>query len=272
MKRSPVYLFLLFVLLSCTSMEDLFLKEKNDLISISQTTDKSIIFTHELVSSLPYPLQHHIESCGFIGKPVMSRAEVIWESSSIRLDPGKDWQPLETQQFNTIKPLGRLSYMKFLNMPVSGRDIYYSGTGEMKGKLFELFPVINGQGKEVSVSALITVFTEFVFIPSYVLQNYVTWETIDSTHVRAILKDGGHTVSGVFHFDHDGLFSRFDTDDRYYSAGNGKYIRTPFSAIVGSYQKKGTLTYPKDIKIVWHLDGGDYEYFKGTVDSLIFDL
>jgi hypothetical protein len=162
--------------------------------------------------------------------------------------------------------------MKFLSMPVSGRDIYRNGQGEMKGKLFNLFTVIDGKGKAVSQSSLITLFCEFLFIPAYVLQDNVTWECVDEKIVKGRLIDKEYDVTGLFYFDDEGLFSRFETNDRYYNVGKGKVVKTKFSAVVDNYQIIEDIKIPKEVRIIWHLDSGDYEYYKGTIENIVFDV
>ncbi|MFV8830226.1 DUF6544 family protein [Alkalihalobacterium sp. APHAB7] len=215
-------------------------KERMEEISKISSPYPDVYFTEEKIANLPIPIQTYLYATGYINQPMMYNADVIWKESFIKLKSNKPWQQLETKQFNSIDPLVRIAYMKFLSMPVSGRDIYRNGQGEMKGKLFNLFTVIHGKGKEVSQSSLITVFCEFLFIPAYLFGPYVSWEQVDERTVKAQLIDGDCEVSGLFHFDQEGLFSRFETDDRYYDNGKGKFEKTKFSAIVDSYQLEMT--------------------------------
>ncbi|MCX7649773.1 MAG: hypothetical protein N2050_04370, partial [Flavobacteriales bacterium] len=197
---------------------------------------------------------------------------VYWKESWLKLSPRRDWGKLETLQFNSVKPLGRVAYMKFLSMPVSARDLYRDGYGEIHGKLFKLINIIYNNSKEVAQSALITVFCEFMFIPGYVLLKNVTWEPIDSNVVRGVLQDHGLTVSGLFYLNEEGLFTHFETQDRYYASGKNTYTKVPFSAVVESYKTQGHLKICEKVKIIWHLPEGDFEYYKGVIDALDFNV
>ncbi|MCS6980370.1 MAG: hypothetical protein NZM15_09775, partial [Flavobacteriales bacterium] len=64
----------------------------------------------------------------------------------------------------------------------------------------------------------------------------VTWEPIDSNVLRGVLQDHGLTVSGLFYFNEEGLFTHFETQDRYDSYGKNTYTKVPFSAVVESYK------------------------------------
>ena len=65
--------------------------------------------------------------------PVPRNADIFWSESAIKLTPDKKWGRLKTVQFNSVDPIRRVAYMKFIKMPVAGRDLYKDGYGEMKG-------------------------------------------------------------------------------------------------------------------------------------------
>ncbi|MCD8501198.1 MAG: hypothetical protein LRY71_05350 [Bacillaceae bacterium] len=230
------------------------------------------VFTEDDLTYLPEPVQNYFRICGYIGKPKIFNADVIWKESFIKLSPEKDWTPLETRQFNSIIDPFRIAYMKALTMPLQVRDLYRDGQGHMYGKLFNLIPVVNVKGKETSQSALITLFTEILFIPSYSLQDYIKWEPIDSRSAKAKLTHKDLDVTGVFYFDEAGRFIRFETNDRYYTEKDGTIVKKRFSAIADSYKEKDGLQIPNKVRIIWHLESGNYEYFKGVIEDIIYNV
>jgi len=256
----------------CRPMKTVFERERSGEICLVKPGNEHEMFTEQVIQHLPEPIKKYLRVCGYINEPIMYNADVVWEECFIKLKPGKEWSRLETRQYNSVQPLARFAYMKFLSMPVAGRDSYHNGIGEMKGKLFNLFPIINGRGKEVSQSSLITIFCEFLFIPGYILQDYVKWESVDTKTARATLYDKEFIVSGIFHFDNEGFFLRFETEDRYYTDEKGKYTMTRFSAIVDSYQTIDEILIPQNVTVVWHLPAGDYEYFMGTIKNINFNV
>lgn len=191
---------------------------------------------------------------------------------NIQMSPDKEWRKLHTTQFNSVKPLGRTSYMKISGMPVAARDLYRDGYGEMKVKLMNLINVAFDNSKEVAQSALITVFCEFAFIPSYLLSENVKWEQIDDCSVKGTLSDGGIEVSGIFYFNDYGFFTRFETSDRYFTTGKNTYEKVKFSVVVESYKTQDNLKIGEKVKVMWNLPEGDYEYFKGIVDKIEFNV
>jgi len=264
-------LLILLTMVSCASLKKTFEKERIEEIRKSISSNLTELLTEKIIKDLPEPIKNYLRKCGYMHQPIIFNADVIWKESFIKLNPKKDWTELTTRQFNSVNPISRIAYMKFKTMPVTGRDIYRNGQGKMNGKLFDLIPIINGKGKEVSQSSLITIFCEFLLIPGYVIQDYVKWESVDEKTVRATLYDKEYIVSGIFHFDNEGLFSRFETEDRYYTDEKGKFINTKFSATVDSYQTKDSVLIPEKVRIMWHLKNGDYEYYKGIIKDIVIN-
>lgn len=252
-------------------MKRIYLKDRSSLILRNKPSDQQV-FTDELVAGLPEPLKKYLEVCGYMNTPVPYNADVFWSESFIKMSPDREWGQLKTVQFNSVDPIGRVAYMKFLKMPVAGRDLYHDGMGEMKGKLLGLFRIIFDNSRETAHSVLITTFCEFTLVPGYLLSDRVRWETIDNRTVRGILSDNGINATAQFSFDDEGLLTSVVTADRYYTEGKNRYKKVKFSAVIDSYKKLGDIMIPERMKAVWHLPQGDYEYFRGTIDRVVYNV
>lgn len=252
-------------------MKKLYLKEKAELLERNKAFNTEI-FTEDSIKDFPQPIKKYLSVCGYINTSVPVNANVLWAESWLKMSPEKSWQKLNTAQFNSVKPIGRVAYMKFAAMPVSACDLYRDGYGEMNGKLLNLFTVVFDNSKQTAQSALITTFCEFMFIPGYLLLDSVQWELIDEYSVRGTLVDNGIKVSGVFYFNEEGLFTHFETLDRYYSTGKNTYKKVKFSAIVETYKIQNNIKMCEKVKVIWHLPEDDFEYYKGTVDRIEFNV
>ena len=252
-------------------MKKVFTKEKSELIERNRG-HKIEIFTEELIKELPEPLKRYLRVCGYINMPVPVNANVYWTESWLKMSPTKDWRKLHTTQFNSVKPIARIAYMKFLTMPVAARDLYRDGYGEMNVKLLNLIKVAFDNSKEVAQSALITTFCEFMLIPGYLLLDNVKWEQIDNYSVRGVLTDNEIEVSGIFYFNEEGFFTHFETFDRYFTTGKNSYKKVKFSVIVDNYKNQDNLKISGKVKVMWHLPEGDFEYYKGTIDRIEFNV
>ncbi len=252
-------------------MKKVFIKDKTELIARNKAY-KIEIFTEKLIKNLPEPLKNYLRVCGYINRPIPVNADVYWTESWLKMSPTKDWGKLHTTQFNSVKPIGRVAYMKILSMPIAARDLYRDGYGEMNVKLLSLIKVAFDNNKEIAQSALITTFCEFMLIPGYLLLNNIKWEQIDDYTVRGTLIDNENEVSGMFYFDKDGLFTHFETFDRYFTISKNNYQKVKFSVIVESYKNQNNLKIAEKVKVMWHLPEGDFEYYKGTIDRIEFNV
>ncbi|MDD2492036.1 MAG: hypothetical protein PHV12_07595 [Bacteroidales bacterium] len=80
-----------------------------------------------------------------------------------------------------------------------------------------------------------------MFIPGYILLDNVKWENHSDNSVRGTLNGSGIEVSGIFYFNDDGLFTRFETEDRFYTMNKSKYKKVKFSVIVEGYKEQGMI-------------------------------
>lgn len=267
--RILLHTCLLLLAAACTSPEQLYQQERAEEIALAPARVDS--FTATCIATLPPTLQRYLEASGYLNRPIAWQADIRCEKSYLKLGFGKEWGEMTTQQFNSVQPLARLAYMDFLSMPMSGRDRYSGGEGEMKGKLFNRFTLVDGAGRAHSQSALITVFAEFMLLPGYLLQDYVSWEELRPGVVRGKLRHGDFLVVGDFYFDENGLFKRFETDDRYYDMGKGRYKKMPFKVFVDGYQESEGLQIPKSVRALWVLEEeGAFEYFRGRIAGIDF--
>jgi hypothetical protein len=253
-------------------MKSTFLRDRQIEIDRFKHASNHDILTNEKIATLPSILQKYYAISGFLDKPIALNADIIWKESFIKLKRDGDWKALKTSQFNSVNPIMRTSYMKVKRMFFAGKDLYKEGKASMIGKVFNLFKVINASGPQLSQSALITSFCEFMLISGYALQDYVSWEEIDDTTIRGTLKDHAFEVSGLFSFDKEGKFKYFETDDRYYDEGDGNYVKKKFLARFDSYKQVDGALQVENITALWRLDDGDYEYYKGTIDHIVYNV
>lgn len=253
-------------------MKKQYKRERIEAIKQWQKAFKNEILTEEKLKTVPHAIQNHFRLSGFVGKPIAMNADVIWQESFIKLKPNQTWKPLQTLQFNSVNPIMRSAFMKVNKMFFAGKDLYKNGQGTMQGKILNLISVINAKGEKVSQSALITSFCEMMLLSGYAFQNYIQWQEIDNYSVKATLKDHQHTVYGTFYFDQEGKFSYFETDDRYFEISNGNFEKKIFRAKVNTYKRVKNALQIKDISCLWVLDGTEYEYFKGEIQQINYNV
>lgn len=259
-------------LTGCSSVRNLFEREVN--AELARTSwDNSPVFSEAALAGLPEPVQRHFRVCGLMGRKAPQYGRIIWSELQLKRAKDKPWMPLETLQFNSVQEPVRIVYMGAHLMkvlPFEGRDKYQDGHGHMRVKVMRLFTVVDEKSPQMDASALVTVLAEALLVPTYVLQPYIRWESLDSTRVKATLEFNKTTVSGIFHFAPTGECVRFDTDSRWQKSGDPAPV--PWSAYMDEYVERNGIRYPSLVKAAWHEKSGDFEYAKGRIDRIEYDV
>ncbi|CCO07084.1 conserved hypothetical protein [Desulforamulus hydrothermalis Lam5 = DSM 18033] len=140
----------------------------------------------------------------------------------------------------------------------------------MRIKLLKFIGIADAKGREIDASALVTVLAECFLVPAYALQSYLRWTDIDQTTAKAEIAYNNTKVSGIFYFNEAGEFVRFVSDDRYYTEKGREYKKMRWSVYADHYITRQGVRFPSLVKAVWHTSWGDYEYFRGKINNIIF--
>ena len=264
---------ILTILTSCKSVKDTF---EADLKShFEEYHAPQPVLDSSVILNLPMPVQMYLTKCGFVGKEIPMNAEIIWKESFIKMNPERNWMKLKTVQFNSVLNPFRVAYLKANLLgfiPFEGRDIYVNGTGHMYGTVGRTITVFDEKQREIAQSALIIILAEALLVPGYALQDYFHWEEVDDYTAAATIRHGGISARGIFHFNEDYELVLFETNDRYYMSPENGNVLTPFSAEISQYFQQGDLKIPGSLMAIWHLETGRYEYWKGTISEVKYNI
>jgi hypothetical protein len=230
-------------------------------------------FTGENTAALPEPVRRHLQVCGWMGKPVPRNARIIWGDFELKRSREASWMPLECRQFNAVDEPARIAYMGgrlMKGVPLEGRDKYQDGHGHMLIKAMKLFKVVDERSRKMDESALVTVLAEAFLVPSYVVQPYIRWESLSPDAAKAILEWNGLRVEGAFHFAPTGEFTRFETNSRWQHSQDP--VPVPWTAHMEDYVTQAGLRLGTRLKAVWHEKSGDFEYARGRIARIDFDV
>ncbi|MCD4792964.1 MAG: hypothetical protein K8R54_07015 [Bacteroidales bacterium] len=259
---------------SCNSLKNLYLSEiRTDVEKYSDFPTETIKEKH--IATLPKPVQRYFRYCGYIGKVKMVNAKTEWKNIDFKTAQNKKWMRLGCLQYNSVSEPTRIVYLqnKILGIfPFEARDKCQNGKGNMLIKLLKLFTVADAKGVEMDKSALVTVLSETSIIPSYALQDYIKWEAVDDNNAKATLTYNDIKVNGTFNFNDKGEMNSFYTEDRYFAEKDGTYKKIPWSIVIDNYDEKNGVKFPSEIKVIWHLKDGDFEYFKGRISNIEYNI
>lgn len=232
------------------------------------------VFTTGDISKLPKPVQKYFQYCGYIGKPKMSNMKAYYNDVDFILSPDKPKLKMKYTQYNYVDKPVRIALIdtNMFGVPFEGIDAYQNGTGSMKGVVAKTFTLFDQKGEALNKSGLVTCLAESLLVPNLALQDFIHWESIDTTHAKATITYYGISASGIFTFDDNGAMKDFSTDDRENVDTNGKIQKVKWSAICGDYQEVDGIKYPTTLKAIWHYKSGDLVYFDGKDINIKYNV
>lgn len=268
-------------LAGCSSMASLYEREvKAELAKTEGISERAgsagedvDVITEETIAGLPEPVRRYFRFSGFIGKKAPGNARAVWRDFQLKRAHDKPWMSLECRQFNSVREPMRISLMSGRLMkvlPFEGRDKYQDGQGHMLVKAMGLFKVVDEKSRKMNESGLVTVLAEALLVPSYALQPYIRWETLDSSRAKAAISFQGARVEGIFHFLPSGECTRFETHSRWQQGNDSLPI--PWSGYFSDYLERDGIRFASAMRAVWHEKTGDYEYAKGRIERMEFDV
>ncbi len=241
---------------------------------LRQSAMPTPLITDEWMHTLPAALQRYLHVTRFVNRSMPLSAAIQWKNVFIKLAIDKKWTALQCQQFNTVAEPCRIAYMNIRKwgFPImEGLDKYQDGKGSMHIKLLKYISKGNLTGHEMDQSALVTVLAESLILPGCLLQPYLQWKEIDEHTVMGTLSHGGISVSGSFHFNNNGQWVQFKTNDRWMLQPDGSFHQVAWSGFIDDYFAYDGLCLPGNMRAIWHTDKGDFEYFKGDIFGIDYD-
>lgn len=251
---------LIFFQLPMSKIKSEFNQKRQEAINRQELIEGS--FSEEDIKDLPGPLQRYFRYCGFIGMKKPTYMQVTYEDVDF-IQGGKTLK-MDYMQYNFTTQPERVAFIdaSVMGIPFQGLDHYIKGEGGMKGVIAKTVNLFNVKGKEMKAAGLVTCLAEGILLPSFILQDYVSWEGIDNDHVQGTIDYYGLKVSGIFTFDESGAFASFYTSDRMMvdeTAGTSRIV--DWECVAKDYKEVDGIKHPTRLKAIWHEEQGDLVYF-----------
>jgi len=246
-----------------------FAKDVKECIEKSASSSKSVI-TKEDFEKFPPAIQKYVENCGYIGTPHKSYLRMFYKNVDFMQGKTGPKLKIDYTQIDFSEPC-RLALIdsSMFGIPFQGYDYYKNGIGGMKGVIAKFFTLFNQTGTEMDKACLATYLAEIMFLPSALLNEFITFDEIDDYNVRATISNGGQTCTGIFTFNQNYEYVSFTTKDRAVTNSDGTMENIPWSAICGDYEVSASgIKYPSTFKAVWHYPEGDFVYFDGKINEV----
>lgn len=252
-----------------------FQKDINTIMSENQLKVNGEVFSENDFSDLPAVIQKYLKNCGYIGTPKMSYMKM--EYHDVNFMQGKNGPALKIDytQYNFVNEPCRMALIdsSMFGVPFEGYDYYQNGIGGMKGVIAKTITLFNQTGADMDKACLATFLAETLFVPTVLLQDYISFEKISDFEVKAIITYGGQTASGIFTFNEQYEMISFKTNDRAVAEDDGTMKYIPWSAICGKYQTaENGIKYPTKFQAVWSYPEDDFTYFDGVISEVSYEF
>ncbi|AVR46348.1 hypothetical protein C7S20_14335 [Christiangramia fulva] len=194
----------------------------------------------------------------------------LFQNGKMRTKPEGKWMPFIAEEFfNVNKPsfLWKTRVKMFPGIYLSGRDKLKDGKGAMLIKVMDFFPVVNEKDNEkINSGTMIRFLGEICWFPTAAFSNSISWQEIDKNSAKAIFRQDGKEVSGIFHFSSEGELLTFEAECYYSSGPEAKKEKWLVETIQSDYF--GEFRIPSRSKVSWILPNGDFHWLSLNITGI----
>ena len=238
---------------------------------LAQARDDRRVVTPDELRRLPVPVARWLDRSGVVGRPRAATVR-LHQRGEIRTKVDAPWMPARADQHFSIDPPGFVWNVDATMMgvlPISGRDRYVAGHGEMLIKAASLVNVVKAADQAIDLGAMLRYLAEIIWFPSAALGPSVSWEPIDPAHAQATMRDAGRTVRAVFTFDEHGRAVRFDAER---PLGGGQDAKlTPWFGASSEWRTFQGIEVPVRGEVGWRLPAGPFVYYRWEILDVEFN-
>lgn len=224
------------------------------------------------IEVLPQNVQRWLKYAQIIGKEKVTSVR-LKQKATMRLEIDKRWMPVQAEQYFTTEEPSFIWKANIKMAPlfhIVGRDIYTEGKGNMLIKFLSLFNVANSKGKKINQGTLLRYLAEMVWFPTAVVNNFITWEEIDTEHAKATMTYKEVIASGVLTFNDKGEVINFEAER--YGEFDNKFRLELWSISLYAYKKFDGIKVPTKGDVTWKLKTGNFNWFNFEVTQIEYNI
>lgn len=220
---------------------------------------------------LPPPVRRWLERSGVVGRPRVAVVR-LKQRGRIRTSPKASWMEADAVQYFRVDDPAFVWRVKckMKGVPISGRDRYAAGKGQMLIKALGLVNVVDASDERIAHGALLRFLGEMVWFPSGALSPFVEWEEVGATSARATIRHARQLAWALFEFDGDGRVARISAER--YLGGGARAELTPWSVVFSEWRSLHGVEIPVRGDVSWQLAGGEFSYYRWEILDIEYDL
>lgn len=241
-------------------------------VLFNKVTNKRSHISKADIEVLPQNVQRWLKYAQIIGKEKVTSVR-LKQKATMRLEIDKRWMPVQAEQYFTTEEPSFIWKANIKMAPlfhIVGRDIYTEGKGNMLIKFLSLFNVANSKGKKINQGTLLRYLAEMVWFPTAVVNNFITWEEIDTKHAKATMTYKEVIASGVLTFNDKGEVINFEAER--YGEFDNKFRLELWSISLYAYKKFDGIKVPTKGDVTWKLKTGNFNWFNFEVTQIEYNI
>lgn len=223
---------------------------------LNETADTDAICTQDEIDQLPEAFRRHCEYIGLAGSKKNNVVNVVFYNTKFVFDDKKDMiLDMDYDLWLFCDEPFRCAFCKssIYGIPFDGIDYCTDDKeGGMKGMVGKAFQIFDTHNEQMYKAGLLSLLAEgAVLNPCILLSDYVTYEEIDSTHVKATITYDGVKGTGIFVFDEQGILVSFESDERQPAEEiNGVMTTIGWRATYGDYKENDGIMIPSIMQAI----------------------
>jgi len=226
-----------------------------------------------LLDPLPPIVQRYLRMALPHGIPESSEI-TLTQRGAMRLKEGSlHWLPFSASERLGVNPPGFVWRARFRFGPLITAtvvDQYLDGIGSINARLWGVIPLVHPQpDQHLNEGALLRYLAEATWFPVALLPSvHLQWQAAGNLSAVAILRDASTEARLTVHFNTSGELMHVEAQRPYLSGK--EYLTRGWSGRFSEWSELGGLRIPTRGRVFWHLGSGEWEYWRGTVESLTF--
>lgn len=226
-------------------------------------------------TALPSPVRRYLDRTLPGGRPPIRVARVR-QTGEFLLRPPDGWEPFTATQLFATEPPGMvwdatIRVAPFVNVRV--RDSYLDGTGSMHGAVLGLVTVLREEGTvQMAQATLLRYLAEAPWFPTRLRPSEsLSWSAVDDSTALATLRDGTLVASLEFRFSAAGEIRTVYAERRFRGEDEDP-IWAPWIGHFSDYEEFDGFLVPTTGEVAWVIDGQEQPYWRGRIESVLYEF
>jgi hypothetical protein len=192
---------------------------------------------------------------------------MLMQQGELRAYRDDPWMPFTATEHFSVHPIAFrwLAWVRqsaFVRVRVSDR--YENGHGDSSAKLFGVVTVASQRASpEVNQASLVRYLAESPWLPPFFADARLEWQELNTSTVRATLRDRLVTAAVDITFGANGEIERVETQR--YRDVHGKPVLTPWHGYFEDYEPMEGLVIPRSARVEWAPLGDAFEVWRGRI-------